>query len=93
MGKMLSNPPGPKRSKFSLPLLRLPGDRLEYLTGLKEQYGDHVYFRVGFEDVHLVSDPELIKQVLVTDHRNFLKGRGLERIKRMLGEGLLTSEK
>jgi cytochrome P450 len=30
--------------------------------------------------------------VLVTNHRNFHKGRGLERAKMLLGEGLLTSE-
>ena len=89
----LSKPPGPVRAWYQFPWLRLPGDRLGFLTNLKEQYGDVVYFRMGFEDVYLVSDPELIRQVLVTDHKNFLKGRGLERVKRLLGEGLLTSEK
>jgi cytochrome P450 len=88
-----SQPPGPDQSGFRLPRLRLTGDRLGFLTKLKEQYGDVVYFRMGFEDVYLVSDPELIRQVLVTDHKNFLKGRGLERVKRLLGDGLLTSEK
>ncbi len=76
-----------------MPRLRLPGNRLKFLTNLKEQYGDVVYFRAGFEDIYLVSDPELIRQVLVTDHKNFLKGRGLERVKRLFGNGLLTSEK
>ena len=88
-----SKPPGPVRAWYQLPWLRMSGDRLGFLTGLKEQYGDVVHFRMGFEDVYLVSDPELIRQVLVTDHKNFLKGRGLERVKRFLGEGLLTSER
>ena len=30
--------------------------------------------------------------MLVTNQRNFTKGRGLERVKYLLGEGLLTSE-
>src|SRR5262249_33842260 len=30
--------------------------------------------------------------ILVTHNRNFIKGRGLERAKRLLGHGLLTSE-
>ena len=34
----------------------------------------------------------LVRDVLVTNQRNFQKGRGLERAKRLLGEGLLTSE-
>src|SRR5271154_381485 len=88
-----TKPPGPVRVWYQLPWLRMSGDRLGFLTGLKEQYGDVVYFRMGFEDIYLVSDPELIRQVLVTDHKNFLKGRGLERVKRFLGNGLLTSEK
>src|SRR5271170_6063912 len=88
-----TKPPGPVRAWYQLPWLRMSGDRLGFLTKLKEQYGDVVYFRMGFEDIYQVSDPELIREVLVTDHKNFLKGRGLERVKRLLGDGLLTSEK
>ena len=40
----------------------------------------------------LLNHPDLIRDVLVTHNRNFRKGRGLERAKRLLGEGLLTSE-
>jgi len=86
-------PPGPDGGRFKVPRLRLSGDRLEFLTGLKKKYGDFVYFNVAFEHVYLVSDPELIREVLITNHKNFLKGRGLERVKRLLGDGLLTSEK
>jgi cytochrome P450 len=47
---------------------------------------------MGGENVFLVSDPQLIKDILVTHNRNFTKSRGLERTKRLLGNGLLTSE-
>jgi cytochrome P450 len=40
----------------------------------------------------LVSDPELVRDVLVTHDQSFMKGRGVEELKRLLGEGLLTSE-
>src|SRR4029078_7011621 len=33
-----------------------------------------------------------IRDVLVTNNRNFIKSRGLQMAKRFLGEGLLTSE-
>ena len=36
--------------------------------------------------------PRHIRDILVTHQRKFMKGRGLERAKRLLGEGLLTSE-
>jgi cytochrome P450 len=47
---------------------------------------------MGPFDVYLVSDPELIREVLVTNHRRYHKGRGLQEAKRLLGDGLLTSE-
>jgi cytochrome P450 len=43
------------------------------------------------EQLFLVNEPRLIRDVLVTHNRNFTKSRGLERSKRLLGQGL-TSE-
>src|SRR5206468_6294227 len=47
---------------------------------------------LGGEHVFVVSDPRIIKDVLMTHNSNFTKSRGLERTKRVLGQGLLTSE-
>ena len=44
------------------------------------------------EHLFLLSDPRHIRDVLVTHQRSFVKGRGLERARRLLGDGLLTSE-
>ena len=41
---------------------------------------------------YLLSAPALIRDTLVTNQRSFHKGRGLERSRRLLGDGLLTSE-
>jgi cytochrome P450 len=67
-------------------------DPLTFLTGLRDQYGDIARVPLGPETLYLFSHPELVRDVLVTNHRNFHKGRGLERAKMLLGEGLLTSE-
>ena len=40
----------------------------------------------------VLTHPDDIRDVLVTNKRNFVKGRGLQRAKRLLGEGLLTNE-
>jgi cytochrome P450 len=40
----------------------------------------------------MVSDPDDIFGVLVTDNRKFMKGQATQEAKRLLGEGLLTSE-
>ena len=55
-------------------------------------YGPVAQFRIGPQDVFLLSDPAGIEDVLVTHAASFAKGRALERAKRTLGEGLLTSE-
>jgi len=54
--------------------------------------GDVVRLPLSRHPVYLINHPDLIKDVLVTRHKQFKKGRGLERAKMLLGEGLLTSE-
>ena len=63
-----------------------------FLQGLARDHGDLVHFRLGPQHVYLVSNPEWIKDILVTNQNNFTKSRFLERAKVLLGEGLLTSE-
>ena len=47
---------------------------------------------MGGEQLFLVNDPQRCATCSSPINRNFTKGRGLERAKRLLGEGLLTSE-
>jgi cytochrome P450 len=85
-------PPGPRRrfpGEFFLAIQREP---LEFLTRLQRDHGDVVYFTLAGQPVVLLSHPDLVRDVLVTQQRSFHKGRGLERAKLLLGEGLLTSE-
>ena len=85
-------PPGPKFSLLGS-LVYFPGrDPLRFYSGLVATYGDLVSYRMGDEQVVFVNDPRHIRDILVTHSRNFIKGRGLQRTKRLLGEGLLTSE-
>ena len=84
-------PPGPK-SKLPLAGLALRRDPLEYLSSLAARYGDIVHFRVGTQDFFLLNHPDHIRDVLVTNQNNFARRIFLQRAKRMLGEGLLTSE-
>jgi len=67
-------------------------DPLNFLTNLARTYGNLASYRMGGEQLFFVNDPSWIKDILVTHHRNFTKSRGLERTKKLLGNGLLTSE-
>ena len=86
------HPPGPRRRVPALNALRMGRDPLAFLTALAAQYGDIARVPLGPETLYLFNHPDLIRDVLVTNHRNFHKGRGLERAKVLLGTGLLTSE-
>jgi cytochrome P450 len=85
-------PPGPKPTFFNTIVYRPGRDPLAFFSNLAQQYGDLAYMRMAGEHLFLASNPAVIKDVLVTHNQNFHKSRGLERIKILLGEGLLTSE-
>ncbi|HEY3043073.1 MAG TPA: cytochrome P450, partial [Vicinamibacterales bacterium] len=84
-------PPGP-RGPLIGGLINPGRDPLAFLTQLARTYGDVSYFRLGSERAFFINHPQHIRDVLVTHDRNFTKSRGLERAKKLLGEGLLTSE-
>ncbi len=67
---------------------RNPTDFLQNIAKL----GDVTTFRMGGAQVFLLNHPDLIRDLLVTNHAKFIKGRALQRAKGLLGEGLLTSE-
>ena len=87
-----AQPPGPRRRVPALNALRLGRDPLAFLTALTREYGEIARVPLGPETLYLFNHPDLVRDVLVTNHRNFHKGRGLERAKMLLGTGLLTSE-
>jgi len=85
-------PPGPRHA---IPLSGLFAYRrgpLPFFQKLAERYGDISYFRLGPQQAFFFNHPDYIKDILVTNHQNFMKGLALQRAKRLLGEGLLTSE-
>ena len=88
----ITRPPGPKRRLFSGSFLAFRRDALKFLQRLADEYGDISNFRIGPQNVFFLNHPDYVKDVLVTHHQNFIKGRALQRTKRLLGEGLLTSE-
>ncbi len=88
------------RVRFGRPSPRILGaytlafwrDPIGSLLTLARNDDDVVHWKFGGTDTYLLKDPEHIKRVLVTDHRAFMKGRALQVARRVLGNGLLTSE-
>lgn len=67
-------------------------DPIPFLRRLAREQGDAAQFVIGGQKIVLLSHPDLIRELLVTQHRSFHKSRVLQRAKVVFGEGLLTSE-
>ena len=88
----LQNLPGPRGHWLlgALPWMRR--DMLGFFEQCFREHGDIAYFRLGRRRAILLSDPEAIEQVLVTENRRFIKNYGLQFLKPLLGNGLLLNE-
>src|SRR6476620_8890632 len=85
-------PAGPRpRYPFQF-VLQVARNPLGLMIAMARDYGDIAHYKIGPQQLFFINDPELIRDVLVTNQKNFHKSRGLERAKRLLGNGLLTSE-
>jgi cytochrome P450 len=62
------------------------------LLRIAQEQGDVARFRLGRADAVLLSHPDHVRQVLVDRAGDFTKGRLMQRARRLLGDGLLTSE-
>jgi len=88
----MTRAPGPRRRFPGSHILAMRRDPLAFLTQLAREHGDVARFRMGPVEIHLLNRPEWIRDLLVTHAASFHKGRGLQRARRLLGDGLLTSE-
>jgi cytochrome P450 len=83
---------GPRGRLISGHLPDFRRDRLAFFTHCARTYGDVVPLRIVHRKCLLISDPELIEQVVVSKSKNFIKHFGLRIYKPILGNGLVTSE-
>ncbi len=84
------SPPGPQEA-FDI---SFPDGSLERLYALFRQYGDvyRLFAPAGGGDIYVLSHPDEVKHVLVTNRKNFEKGVGIDRVQILLGHGIMVSE-
>jgi len=96
MASRTAFPPGPgRRATLAFVLNSARGSGFErFITffGSLPAYGPIASWRVGRRRLYFVSDPALIEEALVTRGRDYIKSRGIQRLRRLLGDGLLGSE-
>ena len=69
-------------------------DSLERMVELFARHGDtyRVFVPARRSYTYVIHHPDDVKRLLVGNHRNYTKGVGLDRVKILLGKGLMTSE-
>jgi len=83
-------PSGPK-TQFDL---HLSPDSFASIASLIDQFGDICRIKPvrRKQDTYLVNNPDYIKHILLTNNGNYKKGLGFERVKMLLGNGLIVSD-
>lgn len=87
----IPRPPGPRGPATLLRMLRRdPGT--DVFGDIARRYPRIAHARLGREHVYVLSDPDVVVAVMLTEARHTVKGKALQQAKALLGEGLLTSE-
>jgi cytochrome P450 len=90
---MISYAPGPKGHPLLGSLRPFAKDQLGFFEQLAKDHGDVAHFRIGPVHAHLLSHPDLVREVLIDDAKSYHKAaqtNGL--IRRFLGDSMLTLE-
>ena len=90
--KRLALPPGPNPALSDLLTATFLIDTPKFLMILRARYGEHCSFFLARRLFLGLFSPEATYQVTVAQQSNFVKGVGFLRMRKVLGEGLLTNE-
>jgi cytochrome P450 len=82
-------PPGPADAVA----LGIDPETLATLRNLRDEYGDIVSLRrPNGRLAYFINDPDEVRRILVKRHARYDKGPGFERVKMLLGNGLIVSD-
>jgi cytochrome P450 len=91
--QQLRVPPGPKGHFLLGSLPQMAQNPPEFLRRLTDQYEDIAHFRMAAFDTYLITNPDLIHEVLVSQRDQFVKSTFDKLIlSKFLGNGLILSD-
>jgi cytochrome P450 len=85
-------PPGPKGLPILGMLLAIRRDPVGVFSRAAFRFGDVVYFKIANRRGYLISNPDDIRHVLQDNARNYHKSPLYDKLRLVIGNGLLTSE-
>ena len=83
---------GPKTYPLVGSVPALLDDPFGYFFDARREFGDVFAYRIGPRKLYFVAHPEDVKHVLADNYENYRKHTAYDKIKPLVGEGLLTSE-
>lgn len=88
----LRRPPGPESRSLIGNFPMGSKDPLGVFTTWARKYGDTFHYRFLSRHIYFLNHPDLIKEVLVTNSPNFIKGEAVRVNRRIFGKGLVSNE-
>src|SRR6185436_16063605 len=88
----LKSPPGPRGHWLVGSLREVKANRLAFFRRCFDEFGDAASFRMANRRAILLSHPDDIERVLVTENRRFEKNFALRLLRPLLGNGLILAE-
>ncbi len=86
------NLPGPNPLLSDLLTATFMVNTPKFLLKMQRRYGDHCSFFLSRRLFIGLFSPSAVHEVTVAQQHNFVKGVGFARMRKVLGEGLLTNE-
>lgn len=68
-------------------------DPLTFWQDAHTRYGDTIQFKLGLIDIWFFASPDAIYESFVSKHKIMRKGFGYSGLRKLLGEGLITTDK
>ncbi len=88
----LRSPPGPGDFLGLRTLRKIKRDPLGTLQALHRAYGDVFYSPLVNAPTYLLAHPDHVGHVLQANYRNYRRSRNSDKLRRALGNGLLTND-
>ena len=85
-------PPGPEGQGKLGCLPEMRANPMEFLEKVASEYGGIARINMGAYHSYLVSEPKLIKEVLVDHYDKYKKNTRYKQVRMVIGEGMLLSE-
>lgn len=89
---VVKHPPGPKGLPVIGHLLPFLKNPMEAVTAVARQYGGMARIPIRGKYLYLCSDPEMLKELLITHRTKYMKNIRYRHIQALVGQGLLLSE-